>query len=277
MRTYTTERPRVTVLALGPEDARKRGIRNWSLKPIQTQQDIHKHRDLAMEVSLQLSGMRVQKAYAPHIAPASAEIVDAAELTDCIRVGVVDVFRKRDFPADGIFLNAPNEAFMMSAAGCPFITATDRNGKHLAVAHAGRDSLIDRGAVVGEPTRKHLSVVQNIVDAFRARAVPAHDIEMCMHFSIPADVFKHDLDHPQYGRYNRQLGEFVDARWPGCTDKKNGSLFLNLEYVFMAQAAQAHICSIQAIEGLDMHPDLAHTHDGESRDRRNLFIVRRDA
>ncbi|MBU6388643.1 hypothetical protein KGQ72_02100 [Patescibacteria group bacterium] len=220
--------------------------------------------------------MRADKAYAPHIEPASARIVDTTELKEKIRLGAVDLFRNHDLPADGTFLE-PGDAFVMSAAGCPIIIAADRYGRYVVVAHAGRDSLIDRGAVVGEPTEgRHLSVVHAVVAAFEQRGMPARDLEMHMLFSIPVSVFDHDLDHPQYGRYNRQLGEFVDERWRRCTDYKDGSLFLNLEHIFIAQAAEMHVVSLQAVHRLDHYPDLAHTHDGEDRGRRNLFIVKRN-
>ncbi len=130
---------------------------------------------------------------------------------------------------------------------------------------------------MGEPTREHVSVVGSIIAAFAKRAVPAREVEMCMHFSIPTDVFDHRLDHPVHGRYNRRLGEFVDEHWHDCTKRKDGSLYLNLEYVFMEQAVRAHVTSVQAIERLDQHPGLAHTHDGLDPDRRNLFIVKRNS
>ena len=275
MYTYKVPRPNVTVWAFGPKDAQRHGLLDWSLRSLQNQGDVQKHHRFATELCIQLSKMGVQRGYAPHVVPASAQIVDATELKDRIRLGRVDLFRQRDLPADGIFLK-PSQAFVMSAAGCPIITATDSGCKHMVVAHAGRDSLIDRGAVTGVPTRKHISVVHAIIDAFRERGIPAHQIDMCMQFSIPTVAFEHEFSHPHHGRYNRALGEFVDERWPGCTVRKNGSLFLNLQHVFLEQAARAHVRSLQAIEPLDEHPDLAHTRDGKDPGRRNLFIVKRN-
>ncbi|MDP2665457.1 MAG: hypothetical protein Q8P23_02300 [bacterium] len=259
----------------GPSDAEFYEIQSWSLKPLQRQEDVPNNRVFSEVLSYVLSHVGVKTAFAPSIAHASANIVDTADLKDKIFLGDgVRLYRNKDLPADGIFLE-PNETFVMSAAGCPVITATGDG--HMIVAHAGRDSLIDRGAVLGEPTRKHLSVVHAIIDAFKERGVPAKDVDMCMQFSISTEVFAHEFDHPQYGRYNRQLGEFVDAWWPDCTARKNGSLFLNLEYVFMQQAARVHVASARATERLDKHPELAHTHDGEDPNRRNLFIVKRNA
>lgn len=256
-----------------PSDAEFYEIPSWSLKSLQRQEDIPDNRVFSEVLAHVLSTIGVRKAFAPSVAPASANITGTTELKDKIFLNSgIRLHRNKDFPADGIFLE-PNEAFVMSAAGCPVITAV--GGRYMIVTHASRDSLIDRGAVVGEPTRKHVSVVHSIIDAFKERGVPAKYVEMCMQFSIPTEVFEHDFNHPQYGRYNRQLGEFVDGLWPDCTVRKNGGLLLNLEHVFMQQAARAHIASARTAERLDGHPYLAHTHDGEDPSRRNLFIVKR--
>ncbi|MHB0865518.1 MAG: hypothetical protein ACYC1Y_01255 [Minisyncoccota bacterium] len=275
MHTYKIERPSVTLGALGPKSARQQGFLNWSLQQMQNQEDVYRHYGLATGLYMALRTLNVRRAYAPQVAPASAAIVDASVLRDRIRLtGNVSLYRGKDVPADGVFLK-PNEAFVMSSAGCPVIIA--HADEHMIVAHAGRDSLIDRGAVIGTPTRKHVSIVDAIIDAFKQKSVAIHRMTMCMQFSISAEAFEHRFDHPQHGAYNRALASFIDEKWPASAMRKTAdSLLLNLESVFIEQARQAGIRNVWTFLSLSECPDLAHTRDGKKPDRRNLILVKRN-
>ena len=277
------ERPNAAVIAFGPDDARERGIQNWSLAPLQEQADAFRHpnRTFVSELAFQFSGMHtgvpLARVFAPAVAHASGRIIEREQLSSRIRLGAAELYRNPGVPADGVFIE-PGDAFVMSAAGCPFIIAHDRNGKFFAVAHAGRDSLVDRGAVMGTPSKgRSVSVVHALIGAFAKRGVPARKIEMQMHFALPCSSFEHRSDHPQYGEYNRRLGAFVDSRWRGCTKYRDDALFLHLEFLFSEQAIGFGIKSVTAMNGLEEHPTLAHTHDGHESSRRNLYIVKRNA
>jgi hypothetical protein len=264
-----------TVAALTPRDAEMQNIATWSLKHFQTQEDVPKQPRLAKALTHLMYCLGVHTAYAPNVVPASARIVDIGDLDVCINSGTeLQLYRRQGLPADGVFLE-PNEAFVMSGAGCPIIIATADNS--FIVAHASRDSLIDRGAVTGNPTRNCISVVESVVNAFTEKGVPVSDISMCMLFAIPRDVFEHREDHPQYGEFNRALGMFIDSRWPGCVVRRNGSLFPDIGSVFVEQARQQEVRCAWAMHSLAEHPDLAHTRDGKGSDRRNLVIVKRNA
>jgi hypothetical protein len=241
---------------------------------MQNQHDLQEHYQLAMGIHVALRGMGAKRAYAPSVAAASARIIASSELKNRIRLSSIDLYRNKDIPADGTFLNR-NEAFVMSAAGCPMIIASA--GDHLIVAHAGRDSLVDRRAVMGAtPYREHLSVVHSIIEAFAEKGLAPKTIKMCMQFAIPAEVFEHRFDHPRHGPFNRALKKFVDERWPGCTTEKDGRMFLNLEFLFEEQAKQAGVRNVWAINSLAVFPLLAHTHDGRDPRARNLFLVKRE-
>ncbi len=269
----------VKILALSPEDAgRLYGLANWSLQPIQTQQDACTQYGLtklaeALQETFQV--MEASRVYAPHVIPASAIVADTALLKERIRLGEgVSLYRNRNAPVDGVFIQR-GDAFAMSAAGCPVIIAVA--GKKMVVAHAGRDSLIERAAVMGAPTRKHLSVVDAIVDAFRKQGTRAVEISMRMYFSIPTRSFEHRFDHPQYGAYNRALAAFVDDRWENCMVRETSeSMFLNLEAVFVEQARQAGVRDLLATLSLDECLGLAHTRDEKDPRRRNLILVKRN-
>lgn len=267
----------VEVNAWTPEDALRYGVQNWSLRPIQSQKDVERHHTLANGLRATLSSIGTQTVYAPNVSMMSAAVVPSGELmTSQIRLNGASIYRNKDLPADGTFLG-PEEAFVASAAGCPLIIANDKRYKNVVVAHAGRDSLVERSSVNGKPSRKHVSVVYSIVEALKERGATVGEINMCMLYCIPAEVFEHRLDHPQYGSYNHALGKLVDTLWPGCTSKKDGSMFLDLESLFIAQALESGVKHTWAMNSLSDFPALAHTRDGKDPSRRNLFVIKRNA
>jgi hypothetical protein len=258
-----------------PDDAKREGLTNWSLRPLQAPEDVRKHPVLSGALYSALRELEVKRAYAPNVAAMSGLVV-AKELLE-IRINLGDctyLYRNCEIPADGIFLNHTDEAFVMSAAGCPVIIATA--GSDMIVAHAGRDSLIDRGAVIGNPSRAHVSVVGFVLDAFRRRGHPASHVSMCLQFAIPADLFEHRFDHPKHWQYNQDLVFFVNRNWPGCTIETGNGVCLDLEAVFTDQARGVGVRHVWTARSLAEYPDLAHTRDGKDPSRRNLFIVKRE-
>lgn len=270
----------VTVGVSCPDEARKRhGLLSWSLQPLQTGRDVGENYFLASGLKAALRQMNVREAYAPHVKAASARVVQADLLKKRIRIGNgISIYREQCIQADGVFLDL-TAAFVMSASGCPVVIAS--NGKYVVVAHAGRDSLIDRGAVMGKPTRDRLSVVDSIIDALLAqknrKCVSMDNINICMLFAIPMDVFEHREDHPCHGEYNQRLGAYAYARWPDSVVRRGKGVFLNLEAVFVEQARQRGVLHAWATHSLADFPALAHTHDGKDPGRRNLIVVKRNA
>lgn len=264
----------VTVSAWTPEDAHRYGFSNWSLKPIQTRDDTTQHHALANGIRAAISSMGARRAYAPNVAMASATIISADDLKERILLGNIELYRDKKVSADGVFLR-PGEAFVMSAAGCPLIIAT--SGEHVIVAHAGRDSLIERDAVLGKPFRQHVSIVYAIIEEFLKKDEPLNGIAMCMLFSIPTELFDHHPRHPEHGAYNRALITMVDTLWHGSTVRKNENVFLDMESIFVNQAREKGIRRAWATHSLRDFPALAHTRDGKDPSRRNLFVIKRNA
>ena len=208
----------------------------------------------------------------------NAEVVNHTDLNKWLDLGKgIVLHRDRSIPADGIFVRR-GHAFVMSGKGCPVIIAA--SDEYLLVAHAGRDSLIDRGAVVGENTRENVSVVESIVEAFQERGVPANEISMRMEFAIPAAVFEHRFDGVD-GDHNRRLCELIrDPKkgWPSAISKNGGnSFFLDLEALFEEQTRQAGVTDALAENSLAEFPFLAHTRNGQNPCPSNLFIFKHDA
>lgn len=268
----------ITARIFSPWDAVRRGLPNWSLKQLQHHEDVERNSFLTDVLTKVMSEMCVREVLAPHVSPASAEIINSDVLTDSINLGSIRMYRNKMVPADGVFLE-PKQAFVMSVAGCPIILASadaGENNGQLIVAHAGRDSLIDRGAIQGKPQREHVSVVHAIIDSFKKMGVSVRNITMVMMYAIPTNKFNHDADHPQYGEFNRALTTFVEKRWPDGILREDGHTFLSLENVFIGQASQAGIRYVWAANSLNKYPLLAHTRDGQNPIRRNLVVVRRN-
>ncbi|MCX6786432.1 MAG: hypothetical protein NTU85_01255 [Candidatus Kaiserbacteria bacterium] len=255
-------------------EAQQYGVSNWSLRPIQKQRDVGGNPSLVAGIHSALCKMGVHKAFAPNVVLSSAQIVESSLLEDKIKLGEhASLYRKQNLPADGVFLGK-RQAFVMSGAGCPVIIATA--GEYMVVAHAGRDSLINRGVVIGEPNREYISVVHTIVKALHDRKVPIHEITMCMHFAIPTMMFEHRFDNPSYGSYNQALASLINSRWPsGIRRKNNSSVFISLEDIFEEQARQMGIREVWTGNSLSELPALAHTHDGKDTRRRNLIVIKR--
>ena len=263
------------ILAFSPNDGVQHGLKNWSLSRLQAQDDATEHRSLATSLSKIFRKIGVRKAYAPSVGAANAAIINPFVLRQRIRLGKdIRLYREYAIPADGMFV-WPGEAFVMSAAGCPIIVAVSAAEGLMIVTHAGRDSLIDRGAVLGKPARKNLSVVDAIVETMMDCGVLPGEILMQMHLSIPKEVFEHRFDHPQHGTYNRALNNFINMRWPDCTTKVDNGMLLDLEALFVEQARSAGLRYVEASNSLARFPELTHTRS-DRPELRNLIVVKRN-
>lgn len=266
---------RTVIAVYSPDDAVQQGISSWSLWPLQKEEDSFRQYALRRGIRNAFEEVGTENAYAPNVTTASARIVTGGELTIRILLGRgMSLYRNIQLHADGVFLK-PGETFVMSGAGCPIITA--EAGPYMIVAHAARDSLVERGAVMGTPRRRHISVAHAIVDAFKKRGIRTEHMVMHMQFAIPMMSFLHRFDHPDYGDYNRRLGSFIDSRWPDCTRNTPAGVFISLEDLFIEQALQLGVRNVAATNSLEDFPDLAYTRDGKDPSRRNLYVVKRNA
>ena len=275
--TRTVGQSEAVISVHGPKDAETYQLRSWSLSPLQKQCPPGTEREwgrLATGVGDALRSLGVPTAYAPRVGPASAKIVETNRLEECIRLENVRLFRQHDLDADGVFLDE-EEAFVMSAAGCPVIIAS--GGGHFVVAHAARDSLIDRLFINGVRSRLFTSVVDNIVLSFLARGVLPLQISMAMFFSIAPKRFEHSPTHPIHGAYNRALIAIADSLWPKSILRDNECTYLDLEQVFVAQAHGAGVRKVWVEYTLDSLPELVQSDAGTEKGKRNLIIVKRTA
>jgi len=269
--------PRVTldITVFSPWEATKNGLTSWSLAPLQRAKDTSENPFLTDALARVFAKLRIRNAYAPKVTSSSARIVTTDLLDATLHIGDCCLHRNKNLPADGVLI-PKRKAFVMSSAGCPIILASAVD--HFIVAHASRDSLIDRDAVMGNPSRpKHLSsIVYAIIDAFKKKGIPPRKVDMVMLFAINAMDFEHSENHPQYGKYNHKLAEYVEERWPDGIIRENRKTFLDLEGVFMEQACRAGVQYVWTTDSLSEYPLLAHTRDGRNPLRRNLVVVKRN-
>lgn len=160
-------------------------------------------------------------------------------------------------------------------AGCPILIST--GGDEVVVAHAGRDSLINRARVDGQEgyTRIRQSVVDSIVSTFWDIGIPPNKIHMHAFFAIPARLFVHEFGHPVYGHYNQRLYELIRLRWADAIIAKDEDGFcLSLDNLIVAQAHDVGVNSVVVSDSITDHPELSHTRDGKGK-HSNLMIVKR--
>ncbi|GEM_PF-2485050 len=278
MIVITSEHDRASVIAaLGPKDAGKYGVGTWSLAGLQTAQDVPRAQKLSRALGEVFEALDIKNAYAPQVSQNSAYILTKGTLRRArIDLGGRYLWRNPELRSDGIFLDA-GDAFIMSAAGCPAIIATAKS--YMVVAHAGRDSLIDRQKILrGKRSRWYDSVVDAIVDNFRMKGVGAEEIILHTGFAIPSKYFWHDFDHIQWGFFNRKLLRFFRKQWPRAVGRYDERGFtIDLSGLIKDQAVSAGIKEKNVITGdsLERYPELAHTRDGKDPARRNLIIIKR--
>ena len=259
--------------AFTPGDASEFGLTNWSLQPLQTYVDALRNGQLAAGFRNAFKKAGSRCIFAPRVKDFSANVVREFHLNHHIYLRNVVLHRNHCLPADCVQLEKPDHSFAMSGRGCPVIIAV--GGEVVFVGHAGRNSLVDPGAVLDNPTRKYVSIVHTIFEAFVREGISPAEVSMRMFFAIPASVFRHPFGHPVYGNYNRKLAEFIGYRWPGSGKRSNGCLELDLEQLFLAQAAKRGVKDVRAEFSLDTHDELTHTRDGRDPSARNLIVVKR--
>lgn len=217
--------------------------------------------------------------HAPVATPFNAEIVEPDALRDAWIPGKLF----RGIEADAVTLGAPGLAFAVASADCPTIVARCSATGYATAAHAGRDCLYDRGALLeGASPRRHESVVHAMIEAFRkAGCVPA-DIRAFICCGIGPDRFLHGSAHASRGTTNAAIVGHIMARWgAGCLlgDPLEGRL--SLAEIIRAQFAELGIHpSHVGHDGGDTHEDRAcdggyawHSHRRDGDGKRNLVLV----
>lgn len=115
-----------------------------------------------------------------------------------------------DNRADGVWLTKPS-AFFVASGDCPTFIARLPDGT-IAVAHASRDSLMDRAVIDVKDVvhRDYESVVMAALAGWTDEREITQTALLC---GIGAKSFGHPYDHPEYGQRNRKMIEHLLCRW----------------------------------------------------------------
>ena len=113
--------------------------------------------------------------------------------------------------ADGVGVMGKDDTVWLRTADCPTIITYHSMTREMIVAHAGRASLIDEGALQnGQAKRQPESVVGAICARFSAlgqQTLTHIDVYSCC--GIGPMEFRHPTDHPQYGPFNKKRNRHV--------------------------------------------------------------------
>jgi len=217
-----------------------------------------------------LKELGVFRAYAPFAPAMSARIADPCALQDELIAlpGGIQLYRSHT-EADGLRLDEPGIAAIFAPGGCGVILA-----EHV-VAHAGRESLIDRqGLCDGVPSRPHFSIVDAVAERLRRAGVRIEDTPFHFLFPLPASEFTHPADeYRAYLRYGRGLGSLIAWEQEDGIHLDIGRLALAQarEEGFAADRAPRCVLPVWGVHGYTRHPNEA------LRTHRNLVIVVREA
>lgn len=104
--------------------------------------------------------------------------------------------------ADGCFIH-PHQAFGIVSADCATIVIHDGSGEFLIAAHAGRDSVIDREAILtGVPSREHFGVVHTVVSCAKEIGIRVRSLHLGVFGGIRSN-FLHNPQHSVHGPFNQ--------------------------------------------------------------------------
>ena len=278
---YTVMGEDAAVVIIGPNEAKKVwGVKSLSLRTLQRQEDTFRNKNLLGALESVFDVIGIEEAYAPNIAANSAAVVHAEVIrSHSIKFGTRGALEKKllwrnyEIPADGIMLPR-GEAFVMSAAGYPVLIA--EGGEYMIVAHAGRDSLIDRALVgSGERSRQNMSVVTAIMERFWQYKISPSLVSFRVMFAMPSSAFVHHFEHSVPGKFNRKLLQFLQKSAPNAIGEETGESFcLDLGALIMEQGIDAGVSETVVTESLEDHPELAYARDGGDPTRRNLIVVK---
>lgn len=124
--------------------------------------------------------------------------------------------------ADGCII-PPYHSFGIVSADCATIVA-HCNAIFLIAAHAGRDSVIDRDAILGKPaTRMRFGVVHAILSMARRAVIPKEVLHIGVFGGIRSRLY-HDPDHEAHGAYNRALVRYCSDFEGAVLDEKRGEI-----------------------------------------------------
>jgi hypothetical protein len=254
---------------------------NWSLARLQTNADVDKNDEnklFANHIKWALQSVGALIGYAPNPTEFNGKVGRPGDLTDNISLyDGMYIRRNKKAPMDGTFLPHKRDAGIFSAGGCGVIVATYRH--RMVFAHAGRECLLDRLWVESdglEQSRKNISVVDSIIEAFGVPKSCMHEVHFWMLYFIKPEHFVHRADDKKHGVYNRAAIRFLPTYFDNkCCKTVNGSVLLDLSGIARLQCLRHGVPSDNIhMEHRYLDDELPHTRKDEGTTRYLVAIVR---
>ena len=151
----------------------------------------------------------------------------------------------------------------------------------MLVTHAGRDSLIDRGRMRGEPPRSFEGVLYAALATFQTWDIGPHRVEAHAFFSLSPSAFLHPYDHPQYGASNRALFAYINGRWGMRAayevdmprPETGRGVAVSVPDIFIAQAKELHLFGARCYPSIPADGPYPHTRHPAKEIRGNRYLV----
>jgi hypothetical protein len=141
---------------------------------------------------------------------------------------------------EGTFIDR-GEAVVVCTGGCPVVIATDKR-RILCVAHAGRDSLVDREKILSkQASREDEGVIDQMARSLREIGVDPGMMELHGYFGIHREIFAHDLSDER----NQMMHEYINERWPRSSITKPGFACIDLGALIFQQGIKAGFGSVK--------------------------------
>lgn len=178
--------------------------------------------------------------------------------------------------ADGVLLSKIGEACAIASADCPTIVGRSPSTLLVAAAHAGRDSLYDKDALLnGQEPRPHASVVHALAD------VLGPDLHAHVACGIAPEGFLHPADDERYGGTNVRRAAHLRSRWGEACAPDRPSGPIDLHALITAQFEERGIPRDRlSRDRVDTHGDRAadghpiwQSHRRDKGGKRNLVLV----
>lgn len=170
--------------------------------------DLEEHHVFQIARDLELKHL-----YHPDTHTFDAKICNQGDLTEEIEKDGVKIHS--GCLADGVGVMGKNDAVWLRTADCPTIIVYHSISGEMIVAHAGRASLIDEGALRnGQVQRRPESVVGAICQRLLVlgrQTSAGIDVYSCC--GIGPQQFRHPVDDPQHGPFNKKRNNHIAWRY----------------------------------------------------------------
>lgn len=175
---------------------------NWSMKGGSPKEAEKKNPGILSKVA-QLAEECGCRIYAPHPSTFTGKVCRKEVLVDEWIPGVL----YRGTYADGTVLDRMGDAYGLASADCMTAVIRDAGSGMVVGAHAGRDSLIDRGRLEGRPARRLESVLFSAAAmlANQRRRLDKRLLRSFLTCGIGPRDFAHEWDHFVHGAVNERM------------------------------------------------------------------------